>query len=47
MRPISRNASPTEGPGLLQIRFVDHVVVGESAPGRCPYFSFREAGLIS
>lgn len=37
----------TEGAGLLQIRFVDHVVVGESAPGRSPYFSFREAGLIS
>ena len=36
----------TEVSGLLQIRFVDHVIVGEPAPGRSPYFSFREAGLI-
>ena len=31
---------------LLMIRLIDHVIVGESAPGRGPYFSFREAGLI-
>ena len=35
-----------EAADLLQIRFLDHVIVGEHAPGRSPYFSFREAGLI-
>jgi len=32
---------------LMQIRFIDHVVIGRPAPGRSPYFSFREAGLLS
>jgi len=36
-----------EAANLLQIRFIDHVVVGEPAPGRSPYFSFREAGLVA
>jgi DNA repair protein RadC len=36
-----------EASNLLQIRFIDHVIVGESAPGRSPYYSFREAGLIA
>ena len=36
-----------EAAALLQIRFLDHVIVGEPAPGRTPYFSFREAGLVS
>jgi DNA repair protein RadC len=36
-----------EASTLMQIRLIDHVIVGESAPGRSPYFSFREAGLIS
>jgi DNA repair protein RadC len=31
---------------LLQIRFLDHVVIGEPAGGRTPYYSFREAGVI-
>jgi DNA repair protein RadC len=31
---------------LLMIRFIDHVIVGESALGRSPYYSFREAGMI-
>ena len=31
---------------LMQIRLVDHVIVGEPSPGRSPYFSFRESGLI-
>ena len=35
-----------EAATLLQIRLIDHVIVGEPAPCRCPYFSFREAGLI-
>ncbi len=32
---------------LMQIRFVDHVIVGRSEGGRTPYFSFRESGVIS
>jgi DNA repair protein RadC len=35
-----------EAATLLQIRLIDHVIVGESAPGRSPYFSFKEAGLL-
>ena len=35
-----------EAATLLQIRLVDHVIVGEPAPGRGPYYSFREAGMI-
>ena len=31
---------------LLQIRMLDHIVVGESSRSRQPYFSFREAGII-
>jgi DNA repair protein RadC len=36
-----------EAATLLQIRLVDHVIVGEPSPARLAYFSFREAGLIS
>jgi DNA repair protein RadC len=32
--------------GILQIPLTDHLIVGEPAPGRTPYFSFREAGII-
>lgn len=35
-----------EAAGLMQIKFLDHVVSGEPSPGRTGYFSFREAGLI-
>jgi DNA repair protein RadC len=35
-----------EAANLMQIHFVDHVIVGTKAPGRQPYFSFREAGII-
>lgn len=31
---------------LLQIRLVDHVIVGAPSPGRSPFYSFREGGLI-
>jgi len=31
---------------LMQIRLMDHLIIGEPAPSRSPYFSFREAGLI-
>lgn len=32
--------------GIMQVRFIDHIVVGRPSPGRTPYFSFREAGLV-
>ena len=31
---------------LMHIRFLDHIIIGTPAPGRSPYYSFREAGLI-
>lgn len=31
---------------LLQIRLLDHVIIGSGDNGRQPYFSFKEAGLI-
>jgi DNA repair protein RadC len=35
-----------EAATLLQIRLIDHVIIGEPAPGRQPYISFQEAGLL-
>ena len=37
-----------EGAGLFQIKFLDHVIVGQHEEGvfREPYFSFREMGLL-
>jgi DNA repair protein RadC len=32
---------------VLQIRLMDHVIIGAADNGRKPYFSFKEAGLIS
>ena len=29
---------------LMQVRFIDHLIIGKPAPGRPPWFSFREAG---
>jgi DNA repair protein RadC len=31
---------------LLQLRFVDHIIIGRPQPGRDPWFSFRQAGLV-
>ena len=31
---------------LLQIRLMDHVIIGSADNGRQPYFSFKEAGII-
>lgn len=31
---------------LMQVKFLDHVIIGRPAPGRSPYFSFREAGIV-
>ncbi|MEI6655057.1 MAG: JAB domain-containing protein [Verrucomicrobiota bacterium] len=35
-----------EAASLMQIRFIDHVITGKKEPGRSPYYSFREAGII-
>lgn len=31
---------------LLRIRLLDHIIIGQPAPGQQPYFSFKEAGLL-
>lgn len=35
-----------EAASLLQIHFIDHVILGSADNGRLPYFSFKEAGLL-
>jgi DNA repair protein RadC len=35
-----------EAAELLQIKLLDHVIIGAPAEGRQPYFSFREAGVL-
>ena len=32
---------------IMQIKMIDHIIVGRPAPGRKAYFSFRAEGLIS
>lgn len=31
---------------LMQIRFLDHIIIGRPVSERLPYYSFREAGMI-
>ena len=35
-----------EGASILQVQFLDHVIVGDPRVSAPPYFSFRDAGLI-
>jgi len=35
-----------EAADLMQIKFLDHIIIGKPSPGRQPYFSFRECGII-
>jgi DNA repair protein RadC len=35
-----------EAAKLMQVCFFDHIIIGRPSPGRLPYYSFREAGLI-
>lgn len=35
-----------EAAKLLQIKLIDHVIIGTPDGGRAPYFSFREIGII-
>ncbi len=32
---------------MLQVRLLDHVIIGRPAPGRTAYYSFREAGTVA
>ena len=36
-----------EAADLMQVKFLDHVIVGRPDHGREPYFSFREAGVVA
>ena len=35
-----------EAAELLQIKLLDHIIIGAPAEGRQPYFSFKEAGIL-
>lgn len=35
-----------EAAELLELRFLDHLIVGRPDDGRSPYYSFREAGIV-
>jgi DNA repair protein RadC len=35
-----------EAAELLQIKLLDHIIIGAPADGRLPYFSFKEAGVL-
>ena len=35
-----------EGSRILQLQFLDHVIIGTPAPARSSFFSFKEAGAI-
>ena len=35
-----------EASWILDLKFMDHVIIGTPAPGRTPYFSFKEGGVI-
>ena len=35
-----------EAARILQVTFCDHVILGIPSPGRSPYFSFKESGII-
>ena len=35
-----------EAATLMQVCFLDHVIVGRPSPGRSAYYSFREAGIV-
>lgn len=35
-----------EAASLMQVHFLDHVIIGKPSPGRTPYYSFREAGVV-
>ena len=36
-----------EAARLMQVEFLDHIIIGKPSPGRRPYYSFRDAGIIA
>lgn len=36
-----------EAAGIMQIRLIDHMIIGRASAGRLPYFSFRSAGIVT
>jgi DNA repair protein RadC len=36
-----------EAANFMQVCFFDHVIIGKPSPGRLPYYSFREAGIVA
>ena len=44
--PITVDPPTGEAAELLQIKLLDHVIIGSPADGRAPYFSFKEAGAL-
>lgn len=41
---VTRNL--IEASRLMQVCFLDHVIIGRPSPGRAAYYSFREAGIV-
>ncbi len=51
--PTPSNADHTvtrrinEAARLMQVKFLDHLIIGKPSPDRPSYFSFREAGIVT
>jgi len=43
---IQMSRHMAEAAKVLQIRLLDHVIIGAPAEGRLPYYSFKEAGVL-
>jgi DNA repair protein RadC len=43
---IQMSRRMAEAAKILQIRLLDHVIIGAPAPGRAPFYSFKEAGVL-
>jgi DNA repair protein RadC len=43
---IQMSRRMAEAAKVLQIRFLDHVIIGAPSDGRLPYYSFKEAGVL-
>ncbi len=43
---IQMSRRMSEAARVLQIRLLDHVIIGAPGEGRVPYYSFKEAGLL-
>jgi DNA repair protein RadC len=43
---IQMSRRMSEAAKILQIRLIDHVIIGAPSEGRLPYYSFKEAGVL-